>query len=259
MDGSTDQSSSVIPAPAPTSTTTTAVFRPLEHTTPPADLQDSDFELSPAEIQAAFREVTDKAAQRIVLRTGAMRARDEALGSKAKPVWSKTKIRIKFSDRTQIERIFPSESAIGVLYDFVRNSLSDEHRSQRFTLLQPPRTPIPETPPPPPSANAPKRVRPSVPPAPVKVTLADHALAPSSVLLVSFENPELNRSDRPAPLLPSLLSIATDLPKPAPPSEPSPVPAPGSGSADRTGLKPAGGDKARGSGKIPKWFKSGKK
>ena len=52
--------------------------------------------------------------------------------------WPNTTIRIRFSDRTQIQKVFPSSSRIGTVYDFVRSSLNDESRTKPFTLYEPP-------------------------------------------------------------------------------------------------------------------------
>lgn len=58
-------------------------------------------------------------------------------------------------------------------------------------------------------------------------------------------------SDRPAPLLPTLLSHATELPLPAPPKEAQPAAASGSSAAPAPKLEGKAG------GKVPKWFKGG--
>ncbi|KAL7417173.1 hypothetical protein BDY24DRAFT_376943 [Mrakia frigida] len=225
----------------------TSVFLP-SNTSAPLDLPDSAFDPTPSEVGAAYAAATGRVQANQVLRTSAMRAKDE--GVKVKPSWPNTKIRIKFSDRTQIERSFPSSTPLSSVYDFVRSSLSETSKEEGFMLYQPPRTNLPEKP----IKSTVKRTRYDLPPPPPPTSLLDHGLAPSSVLLIRFENEDLNTSDRPAPLLPTLLSHATELPLPTPPKEPE---TPTAESSAATPVAKSEG-KAAG-GKVPKWFKGGKK
>ena len=45
-----------------------------------------------------------------------------------------TTIRIKFSDRSQLEKTFPSTDKIRAVYAFVRDSLREDVRSIKFVL-----------------------------------------------------------------------------------------------------------------------------
>ena len=156
---------------------------------------------------------------------------------------------MRFSDRTQIQKAFPSSSRsvcskprqrfyqtdtllmdaltnrIGAVYDFVRSSLNAESSAKPFTLCtfrqvlraipllttkssniinpdEPPAKAYPETTPPlPPSFVAqqrkvPNHLRKPPPPDPSKMSLMELQLVPQSVLLVRFEEDELNRMSR---------------------------------------------------------------
>lgn len=135
-----------------------------------------------------------------------------------------------------MEKSFPSTDKIRSVYAFVRSSLRDDVKQIKFILYQSP----------------PKRdlkvsdlnVR--------DLSLAELQLCPSSVLLLRFEDESLNRSDVSAPLLPSIIAQAADLPPPPnfdnEPSEHTP----GSSSSEKKRAGP--GEK-----KIPKWLKVGLK
>jgi tether containing UBX domain for GLUT4 len=102
------------------------------------------------------------------------------------------------------------------------------------------------------------------------LSLADLKLAPASMLLLRFEDESLNRTavydghsgtrltvpaadvDSPAPLLPSILSHATELPVPR---EPAPQT---SGKAQASSSKPSTSSSGpKGEVKVPKWLKLG--
>jgi hypothetical protein len=48
--------------------------------------------------------------------------------------YTQTTIRVRFSDRTQLEKMFPSTDKIRSVYAFVRSSLRDDVRSIKFIL-----------------------------------------------------------------------------------------------------------------------------
>jgi len=150
-----------------------------------------------------------------------------------------TTIRVKFSDRTQLERVFPSKDKIRSVYAFVRSCLREDVKPIKFILYQPPKREL--------KVSDPK-VR--------DQSLVQLQLAPSSVLLLRFEDESLNGSDVLAPLTPSILARAIDLP--APPNYDT---APSSTSTSRTskGMPGSSTGSKDGEKKIPKWLKFGHK
>jgi len=86
------------------------------------------------------------------------------------------------------------------------------------------------------------------------LSLVQLQLAPSSILLLRFEDESLNGSDVPAPLLPGILAQAVELPAPTEyevtTKSSSTVTTTGSSSATSFGGKEI---------KIPKWLKMGLK
>ncbi|KAG7450973.1 uncharacterized protein BT62DRAFT_926636 [Guyanagaster necrorhizus] len=149
--------------------------------------------------------------------------------------WPITTIRIRFTDRTQLEKAFPSTDKIRSVYAFVRGLLREDVKPIKFILYQPPKRDL---------KVSDLKVR--------DLTLAQLQLAPSSVLLIRFEDDSLNGSHVPAPLITNVLSQAVDLPRPPevldtpPPNVPmSRIPG-SSGSSSETK-------------KVPKWLKLAKK
>jgi len=112
--------------------------------------------------------------------------------------WPETTIRIRFADQSQLEKVFPSTNKIKSVYAFVRACLREDIKPIKFILYQSP----------------PKRDLKVSDPAVRDVTLAELQLAPSSVLLLRFDDERLNHSHVPAPLAPEILSQAVDLPVP---------------------------------------------
>lgn len=139
-----------------------------------------------------------------------------------------------------LERKFPSTDKIRSVYAFVRACLTDEAKPIKFILYQSP----------------PKRDLKVSDPNVRDQTLYDLHLTPSSVLLLRFEDESMNHDQAPAPLLPSILEQAIDIPvPPAAPAEPTSPPKPSTPAAPSAGSRNNdGGEK-----KIPKWLKLGKK
>lgn len=164
-----------------------------------------------------------------------LRATREAAEKAKKDRWPNTTIRVRFSDRTQLEKTFPSTEHIKSVYTFVHSSLRDDVKPVNFILYQSP----------------PKREFRVSDPKIREMTLAELQLAPSSVLLVRFEDGSLNRSDVPAPLLPTLMAQAIDLP--TPPSFGEDARAPWSTTPINTKTTP---HKEK---KVPKWLKLAQK
>jgi len=150
--------------------------------------------------------------------------------------WPNTTIRVRFLDRTQLEKAFPSSSKIRAVYAFVRDCLRDDVKPIKFIL----------------SSNPPPRDLKVSDPDVRDLTLAELGLAPSSVLLLRFVDDALNHSDVPAPLASAVLERAVELPGPP------------SFDGDRKKDDPpsiAASSKGKGKSgdvKVPKWLKLGK-
>ncbi|EIW67371.1 hypothetical protein TREMEDRAFT_33971, partial [Tremella mesenterica DSM 1558] len=174
--------------------------------------------------------------------------------------WPNTTIRIKFSDGTQIQNIFPSSSPIQPVYQFVRSALIPEVISKSFILWQPPRTQYPEHPTPAPPKKTTSRTT-IIPPAnygPVrgsavpglqagtggKESLNELGLVPQSVLYVKWEDESMNASGYKAPLLSTLLEKMVPLPSAAPKEQ----------SAPKSNTSGSGSGEGK---KIPKWLQKG--
>lgn len=205
------------------------------------ELPDSYFQPSTADLKAAQASLSART-QALVnapLRTQAMRDAEE---KSKRARWPNTTIRVKFSDRSQLEKTFPSTDKIRSVYAFVRGSLREDVKPIKFVLYQTP----------------PKREFRVSDPAVRDLSLAELQLAPSSVLLLRFEDDSLNHTDIPAPLNESVLAHAEDLPAPpnfdAEPPSVSSTPASSSASADNTAPPAASSEK-----KVPKWLKLGQK
>jgi len=220
------------------------LFRALSPSAVPAslapELPDSYFTPTAADI----RDAQSTLAARTQALTNAplqLRAARDAEAKAKRDRWPEARIRIKFTDRTQLEKVFPASSKIRVVYAFVRSCLRDDVKPIKFILYQ-----------------APRRDLKVSDPAVRDQTLVELGLAPASVLLVRFDGEEgepLNHIDSPAPLSDFVLSQAVDLPIPAPPAESEPA-------ADAAKKKPASsasGSAGRSSGsgevKVPKWLK----
>ncbi|KAF8170112.1 hypothetical protein BJ912DRAFT_1085283 [Pholiota molesta] len=202
---------------------------------PSANLPDDYFTPTAADLRAAQSTLAARM-QALVNAPLQLRAVREAEAKAKRDRWPQTSIRIKFTDRTQLEKVFPSTNKIRSVYAFVRSCLREDVKPIKFILYQPPRRDLKVSDP---------TVR--------DQTLAELQLAPSSVLLLRFEDEALNNADVPAPLSPFVLSHAEALPVPVAPSEDSP---PASRSKSPPPAKPAS---SSGEAKIPKWLKLGNK
>ncbi|KAJ7109027.1 hypothetical protein C8R43DRAFT_1139706 [Mycena crocata] len=231
------------PAPTPPAASPFKVYRPSTSAAPPPPLPDeyftptaSDLKLAQSGLAARTQALVDAPLQ--------LRAvRDAAEKAKRIERWPNTTIRIRFTDRTQLEKVFPSTSKIRAVYAFVRGVLREDVQPVKFVLYQPPKRDL-------------KVSDPSV----RDLSLSELSLAPSSVLLLRFEDPAheetargLNGSTTPAPLAPAVLAQAVDLP--APPADATSSSTSGAGASGSAG----GGGKVAGAieKKIPKWLKMG--
>ncbi|KAG6334116.1 hypothetical protein ID866_4978 [Astraeus odoratus] len=165
-----------------------------------------------------------------------LRATREAAEKAKRDRWPHTTVRVRFSDRTQLEKTFPSSDRIRSVYAFVHSSLRDDVKPVDFVLYQSP----------------PKREFKMSDPKVRELSLSELQLAPSSVLSVRFEDEALNRSSVPAPLLPSIMAQATELPRP-PALEETLQTQQGTSSKQPLSAKTGTKDK------LPKWFKLGQR
>ncbi|KAK7686127.1 hypothetical protein QCA50_010939 [Cerrena zonata] len=157
----------------------------------------------------------------------------EDKGKRAK--YPTTRIRIRFTDRTQLEKTFPSTDKIKSVYAFVRGCLREDVKPIKFVLYQTP----------------PKRELKVSDPKVRDLSLYELHLAPSSIIHLKFLEESLNHVTIPAPLDPSVLERAEDLPIPPDPesntASASSTPGPSS--------RPLTLGSATGTVKIPKWLK----
>ncbi|KAH9941348.1 hypothetical protein B0H21DRAFT_552613 [Amylocystis lapponica] len=215
-------------------------YRPSQSAThSPRQLPDSYFTPTTADLRAAQASLSART-QALVnapLRTQTMRDADEKV---KRARWPNTTIRVKFSDRSQLEKTFPSTDKIRSVYAFVRSSLREDVRPIKFVLYQTP----------------PKREFKVSDPNVRDLSLLDLQLSPSSVLLLRFEDDSLNHSDVTAPLDPSILMLAEDLPLPP---DFDADPSPGSSAPASSTASMAGSSTSQTEKKIPKWLKLGPK
>ncbi|KAI0317082.1 hypothetical protein OF83DRAFT_183079 [Amylostereum chailletii] len=233
-----------VPPPPPTTestspeTPTYKVFRPPTQATPQAaSLPESYFTPTPSDLKAAQAALHARAEAltNAPLQTRVMREKQEQTRHAR---WPNTTICVKFPDRTQLEQSFPSTNKIRTIYAFVRNLLREDVKPIKFVLYQsPPRRDLKVSDP---------QVR--------DLTLVQLQLAPASVLLLRFEDDSLNDASITAPLAPSVLSRAEDLPAP-PDFDKNPPPASSGTSAKTRGHVLGTGAET----KVPKWLKIGKK
>ncbi|KAG1781783.1 hypothetical protein EV702DRAFT_1073405 [Suillus placidus] len=201
--------------------------------TPLEELPDSYFTPSPADLKAAQATLSART-RSLVDAPLRVRAQREAAEKSKRDRWPNTTIRVRFSDRTQLEKSFPSTDKIRSVYAFVRSSLRDDVKSIKFILYQSP----------------PKRDLKVSDPDVRDLSLAQLQLAPSSILLLRFEDESLNGTNVPAPLLPSIAASAIELPKP--PSADAELP-----KANKSATPPTTTSSTSSEKKIPKWLKAG--
>ncbi|KAG6880300.1 hypothetical protein C0992_000077 [Termitomyces sp. T32_za158] len=208
------------------------VYKPssISSPAPPPPLPDEYFDPTSADLKAAQSTLAART-QALVNAPLELRSVREAREQAKRDRWPNTTIRIRFTDRTQLERTFPSTDKIRSVYAFVRNSLREDVKPIKFILYQSP----------------PKRDLKVSDPQVRDLSLVQLQLAPSSVLLLRFEDESLNGSNVPAPLHPDVLAQAVDLP--TPPSFDNSLPS-SLGSSSNSVSNPLGK-------KMPKWLKMG--
>ncbi|KAK7064712.1 hypothetical protein R3P38DRAFT_2826091 [Favolaschia claudopus] len=230
------------PEPTPAVTPSFKVYKPSSSSAaPPPPLPDDYFTPTAADLKQAQNTLSART-QALNDAPLQLRAVREASEKAKRDRWPNTTIRIKFTDRTQLEKVFPSNSKIRAVYAFVRGSLREDIQPIKFVLYQPP-----------------KRDLKVSDPAVRDLTLSDLNLAPSSVLLLRFEDTAraeevraLNGSGVSAPLAPEVLAEAIDLPAP-----PVIAASSSSNSASNSDSKSGGTTMSTLEKKIPKWLKMG--
>lgn len=219
-----------LPPPAPVAF---KVYKPTDTVTQiPPPLPDEYFEPTAEDIRAAQATLTART-QALVDAPLQLRTARDAAEKARRERWPLTRIRVRFPDRTQLEKVFSSTDRIKSVYAFVRELLRDDVKPTKFILYQSP----------------PKRDFKVSDPKVRGLSLAELELAPSSVLLLRFEDERLNHIHITAPLLPEVLSQAIDLPIPVISEKPQISSESSSSSVS----------KLLGEKKIPKWLKMGRK
>lgn len=235
-----------------------------------ASLPDSYFTPTTSELKAAYAAQV-RVRENLInapLKTQAMRESEEKakqtkcpnvrtfpyLNESALIAIHQTTIRVKFPDRTQLEKTFPSTDKIKSVYAFVRSALREDMKPNKFILcmfwlchavrslclcwLHADQAP-------------PRREYKVSDPAVRDLNLSQLQLSPSSILLLSFVDEELNDPSLRAPLLEEVLARAQDLPPP-PNYDQTPEP------EDKKRKQTAGtSSDASGEKKVPKWLKLG--
>jgi len=228
------------PESTPIPTPSFKVYKPSSSGAPLPPLPDDYFTPTTADLKLAQSGLAART-QALTNAPLQLRAARDAAEKSKRDRWPNTTIRVRFTDRTQLEKVFPSNSKIRAVYAFVRDSLREDVKPVKFVLYQPP-----------------KRDLKVSDPAVRDLTLSELYLAPSSVLLLRFEDSAdeeqaraLNGSRVSAPLAPEVLSQAIDLPMP--PAVQGSAPA---NSGPNLDLKSVGPSLEK---KIPKWLKVGLK
>ncbi|WFD31186.1 hypothetical protein MSPP1_002220 [Malassezia sp. CBS 17886] len=178
-----------------------AVYRAPEsraYAPPPAE--SDDFEPTPAELRTAFAGVVEQRhGPNAPLMTSAMRARRAAMRADAVKTYDTIRVRVRFSDRTQIETALPHSATIADVYAFVDGALHDDARvSSAYVLFQSP----------------PKRDFARDDPSLRTTTLAGLGFAPAAVLGIRWSDMQRNTGAAAAPLRADLLARARDVPTP---------------------------------------------
>ncbi|TBU52524.1 hypothetical protein BD310DRAFT_940046 [Dichomitus squalens] len=241
-----------LPAPSTSASETPAAeppkpafryFRaPTSAQQPRTQLPDNYFDTTVADVAAQQASLTARsnALQNAPLKTAAIR---EAEDKKRKARWPQTTIRVRFPDRTALEKVFSSSENIKSVYAFVRSCLREDVKPIKFVLYQSP----------------PKREYKVSDPAVRNLSLVELNFAPSSLLMLRFEDDNLNHPDVPAPLDPSVLAIIEDYPVPKTFDDITIKDDGKAGSSKPQSSFTFGKKEEEGKSKYPKWMKLGPK
>lgn len=192
---------------------------------------DDELKPTPDELKTAFRStLAGRHGPDAPLLTRALREREEerlGLHANRNRVYDKVRIRIRFSDRTQIQAEFAESDTIDALYAFLHASVTPQAQSTDVILYTAP----------------PKKEYRRNDPKVNKLTLRQLGLIPSAIVSLRWADPAMNSNTYPAPLLPHLQSQAQDLPQPQQQQQQQQVPASSASTAPAS--KP-----------MPKWLKN---
>ncbi|KAI0084107.1 hypothetical protein BDY19DRAFT_973857 [Irpex rosettiformis] len=230
-----------VPAQVPQEQPTFRVYRPPQSAPDvrqSAGIPDSYFTLTATDLKAAQASLhaRTEALSNAPLRTQAYR---DELQKAREAKYPTATIRVRFPDRTQLEKTFHSGDKIRSVYAFVRSSLRENVKPIKFVLYQTP----------------PKR---ELKVSDLKVrdqSLLQLQLAPTAILHLKFEDESLNHINVPAPLDRLILAVAEDLPRPPSYEEQSAASAVAGPSKARSSTGPS----SQGPVKVPKWLKLGPK
>ncbi|KAI0782268.1 hypothetical protein C8Q75DRAFT_895919 [Abortiporus biennis] len=228
--------------PEQSTAATFRLFRPPQNTNHnEKDLPESYFTPSTADLKAAQASLAARvtALQNAPFRTQAMR---EADNKSRRAKYPNTTIRIRFNDRSQLEKTFPSTDKIRSVYAFVRGSLRENVKPIKFVLYQTP----------------PKRELKVSDPDVKNLDLFELQLSPSSTVVELTSLSDLTISDL---LDDSVLAHAEDFPIPPTPVE-DVVPtesSSGRASGNSSTLHTLGSGGSSQQVKVPKWLKLGSK
>ncbi|KAG6833730.1 hypothetical protein H0H87_001162 [Tephrocybe sp. NHM501043] len=113
------------------------VYKPSSASSaPPPLLPDEYFNPTAADLKAAQATLASRT-QALVDAPLELRSVREAREQGKRDRWPNTTIRVKFTDRTQLEHTFPSTDKIRSVYAFVRNALRDDVKPIKFILCTP--------------------------------------------------------------------------------------------------------------------------
>ncbi|WFD08062.1 hypothetical protein MVES1_003431 [Malassezia vespertilionis] len=167
--------------------------------------ENDDFEPTTAELTTAYANaLSQRHGPNAPLMTSAMRAKRDAEVQQHKKKFDSVRIRVRFADRTQLEKVFPHSATILHVYELVDCALEAEC-GHDYVLFQSP----------------PKRDYLRTDPALRTTTLGELGFAPGAVLGIRWPDASRNgaydallttATDAPAPLLPHLLAKARDMP-----------------------------------------------
>ncbi|KAI3620089.1 hypothetical protein CBS9595_002056 [Malassezia furfur] len=207
------------PAPTPVS-----VYRaPNNRAYAPPPPEHDNFEPTSAELREAFASVIQQRnGPNAPLMTSAMRARQEAASGRIKKQYDTVRIRVRFSDRTQIEHTFPHSATIDDVYTMVDSTLHEGSQGDYMLFQSPPKRDFPRN--------------------QIRTTLVQLGFAPAAVLGIRWADPTRNGSD--------VAARARDMP--LPPSFATQVPSVRPNASDGAS---SDAQQAREKRKFPKWFK----
>ncbi|KIR28978.1 hypothetical protein I307_02379 [Cryptococcus deuterogattii 99/473] len=258
---STAETSSTPARPISTSTEAQIkVYNPVESTAKAdEELDDAFFEPTVNDVRAIYASVSSRSKRLNDAPLITSKYRDAEKGEREKAKRDKWP---EFSDGTIIQSVFPSSSPIQPVYGFVRSCLDEASRTKTFILWQPPRNRYPEHPIPVSKKPNPYKTN-IITPANYgavrggvvqglqggtggQESLAELGLVPQSLLMIKWDEEEMNSSSFSAPLKDELRKK----------SEPLPLPAVKETSEIGTPVTATAPDEAR-KKKIPKWLQEG--